>query len=791
MLFPRSTSSSRSGSFHTSSLSVRARAIAGATAFSLGGFAIGGIGAWRPASVYAAGSSPRSFALPCTGAPVIDDTELQAAVANAVDGSVICISQSITLSQTLVLDDTTITLVGDDSTVTLTAPANDRHIRASSGTPRDDTLTVMDLTFRDGYTSYLDTGGAIDTNGVGVIVYRSAFLSNEADRTGGAIAVDSAGVMLTETDFVDNATRDSASSGGAVEADDTVTVNGGHFRNNQSAGRGGAIRSNRAVITTGTVFDNNRSNFVGGAIYSNGTAISLTSTTFTGNQSSTSYGGAVYFRGNGSLDVTGGTFADNTAAIAGGAIAFRGTGPIDLAEVTFLRNSVDSSGGALFVGSNTTEVTVTHTDFLYGTAVTGYGGAIYVEGNSPLHIMGGTFSGNDSAGSGGAIYSSRGDITVSYTSFVRNRSASQRGGAISLMNSSRSLVATNSSFYDNSSYTHGAATYTQGPVTLNFVTAIDDSSASGHESFYSNIGDITLAGSVISPAPGTSACNSAADDSSLNSFVTDSSCGSGDDTINTSYSDRRALGFDDSITADDSVLIPSSTSVLVAAAPFNLINGVTLDQLRATRGPVTTTVGAVQVSSTPPTPPPTPLTPPGAPRDPGAVPGDRSANITWNVPTSPGSFPITTYQIANDVDGTGCLLTVGPDTPLACDVTGLTNGTAYRFRIRALNGAGWSSWSEWSAPVIPKPLPPTTKSIVITGVREGRFARVAGLTTGIQVDQVTTRVKLRGQTDYQTGVPRTVSSEGTFTWQRRTASKVSVYFTADGIRSNRIIIAGR
>jgi len=44
---------------------------------------------------------------------------------------------------------------------------------------------------------------------------------------------------------------------------------------------------------------------------------------------------------------------------------------------------------------------------------------------------------------------------------------------------------------------------------------------------------------------------------------------------------------------------------------------------------------------------------------------------------------------------------------------------------------------------------------------------------------------------YQTGAPRQITPDGTFTWQRKTSKKVYVYFTADGIHSNRIIIPSR
>ncbi len=704
-----------------SSPSKRARAVAGATALSLGGFALAGLGSLRPASVYASGLSTRSFALPCTGTPVADDTALQAAITNSVDDSVICIAQSITLSQTLVLDDTRVTLVGDDSTVTLTAPGNNRHIRADSPPRGDDTLTIMDLTLAGGRGA---DGGSIKTD-EDVVVERSTFTDNRATSSGGAIFTFGS-VTTTDADFTDN---DASARGGAIYAGGSVTNTDSAFTENDANTGGGAISANGSVTTTDTDFTDNTANSAG-AIQSLG-----------------------------SVTTNGGTFTNNTATLT----PFTGGGAI-------------SANGS---------VTTTDTDFTDNTA--NYAGAIRAGGS--VTANGGTFTENTASSQGGAIDADD-TVLVSYATFAAN-TAGTEGGAIFTVGP---VTARNSTFFMNSADTRGAAVKASA-ISLAFVTSVDDSSAAD-SAFWAVAppGNLTMVGSVISPAVGGgSACNTLADDFSYDSFATDASCGSGDDTV--TITTRGSLEFDDTLVTDPStgaqVLIPDNTSVLVGAAPFDLVPSVTLDQLGTTRGPVTTTVGAVQVSSAPP-PPPTPVIPPGAPGEVVAIAGNRSAEVTWSAPGSAGSFPITTYQVANDIDGATCLLSVGPDTPLACQITGLTNGATYRFRVRALNGAGWSAWSPWSEAVAPEPTPPPmTKSIVITGMREGRFARVVGVTTGIQADQVITRVKLGGQTRYRTGVPRTITPEGAFTWQRVTNPRIFVYFAADGIRSNRVIIEGR
>lgn len=198
--------------------------------------------------------------------------------------------------------------------------------------------------------------------------------------------------------------------------------------------------------------------------------------------------------------------------------------------------------------------------------------------------------------------------------------------------------------------------------------------------------------------------------------------------------------------------------------------------------------GQVGTFSTPsgPGPGPTPLNPPSAPLNVTATPGDSQATVTWNAPTSFGSFPITRYEVRSTPAGGTCLVAA-----LTCTITGLTNRTAYTFEVRALNGAGWGPWSTPSSAVTPV-APPPPLSITITGSRgtgaERQVVFVTGTSTGLDGEQVRAHVKLRGQAAYRPGRFVDVSAEGRFAWQRTTGKKTYVYFTGGGVQSNRVII---
>ncbi len=177
--------------------------------------------------------------------------------------------------------------------------------------------------------------------------------------------------------------------------------------------------------------------------------------------------------------------------------------------------------------------------------------------------------------------------------------------------------------------------------------------------------------------------------------------------------------------------------------------------------------------------------PPSAPLDVTAVAGDAEATVSWSAPADTGSFPISTYEVRSTPAGTSCVVTT-----LTCTITGLANGTAYSFKTRALNGAGWGPWSTPSNTVTPvAPVPP---SITITGSRgtgADRFTiTVTGTSTGLTDPQVRAHLKLSGQADYQLGRLVDISADGSFTWQRSTRRKAYVYFTGDTVTSNRVTI---
>jgi Ca2+-binding RTX toxin-like protein len=101
---------------------------------------------------------------------------------------------------------------------------------------------------------------------------------------------------------------------------------------------------------------------------------------------------------------------------------------------------------------------------------------------------------------------------------------------------------------------------------------------------------------------------------------------------------------------------------------------------------------------------------PDAPDRPRVNPGDRHVQVSWTEPFDGGSM-ITGYEVqVSDADGPVGTPQSTTDTTL--DVTGLTNGRAYFFSVRAMNEEGWGPWSPGarSVPAAP-PGAPHLKSV--------------------------------------------------------------------------------
>jgi hypothetical protein len=94
---------------------------------------------------------------------------------------------------------------------------------------------------------------------------------------------------------------------------------------------------------------------------------------------------------------------------------------------------------------------------------------------------------------------------------------------------------------------------------------------------------------------------------------------------------------------------------------------------------------------------------PGAPTSVTGLAGDSQVALSWTAPTSTGNVALTDYvvQYSDDDGETWATFSDATSTSTSATVTGLTNDTAYVFRVAAVNSVGTGDYSATSAAVTP------------------------------------------------------------------------------------------
>jgi hypothetical protein len=112
---------------------------------------------------------------------------------------------------------------------------------------------------------------------------------------------------------------------------------------------------------------------------------------------------------------------------------------------------------------------------------------------------------------------------------------------------------------------------------------------------------------------------------------------------------------------------------------------------------------------------------PPAPTSLAASPGNAQATLSWSAPSVVAQAPITDYvvQFSSDSGSTWTTFADGTSTATSATVTGLTNGTAYVFRVAAVNAVGTGAYTAASSAATPG-------AFNLTKAASGVFATASG-----------------------------------------------------------------
>ncbi|MGK0188502.1 MAG: fibronectin-binding autotransporter adhesin [Verrucomicrobiales bacterium] len=318
----------------------------------------------------------------------------------------------------------------------------------------------------DGATIAL-SNSAMTVSGLGWVISMGGPLTivdTVAISSGSSVTIDGGGgiqifVVLQGADganfsglILQNAS--SSSKGGALYAgkDEVISLQGMTIKDNRASDGAGLYNDGGMITMTGGTFSGNIANGAsgsGGAIFNAaGGSLVIISTKFNNNIANRA-GGAIEDQSGAGLGITmtDAVFVGNNAGVApataapgnGGALHITGPGDITISAGRVDSNVAAREGGGLWNGSGTMTVNATEilTNRASGASADDGGGGIFNDGGT-LVVEDLTLSGNvadGASGSGGAILSTDGAISVTRTQLVGNV-ANRAGGAIEIVEGS-------------------------------------------------------------------------------------------------------------------------------------------------------------------------------------------------------------------------------------------------------------------------------------------------------------------------------------------------------------------
>ena len=254
--------------------------------------------------------------------------------------------------------------------------------------------TVVNVTFHANAANFYSGGVFVTGSLAAPLLDKCSFTDNIASQGAGISVTYGARPTITDSLFSGNATTGSG-FGGGLQASDFAepSVTGCTFTGNSASYGGGVSFTNVSVATLAdNIFDTNISENYGGALYLSNTTIVVDSCIFDGNKATdvdSGKGGAIYQYGSSSSTFLNCRFFENQAASTvapydggGGALYNSGSASADIIHCTFYGNTTMGSGGAIF--SSDGDITVINS--IMWDDVDSTGNEIHIDGAGTLDV---------------------------------------------------------------------------------------------------------------------------------------------------------------------------------------------------------------------------------------------------------------------------------------------------------------------------------------------------------------------------------------------------------------------
>lgn len=416
-----------------------------------------------------------------------DYPSIQAAINGAVSGDIIVIATGV-YTENLTIAAKSLTLNGEGITSTV---IDGNNLNRVVNIGRSTTVTMTNLTLRNGYAnSDSMAGGGIQNRGT-LILSDVRLENNEANSAGGAIHNSVGNIVLDRVEIISNTAYGGA---GVNTIGGTAIISNTTFISNtdKGSGGGGLFHRDGPITIANSSFSENISPAQGGGIYHNSGVLKIINSSFSDNAAYE--GGAVFSKQGSQIEVDSSFLISNTAA-NGGAIFNLGLS-LQISGTTFKENTADYKGGAIY--TNAGEVTLEKS----------------------------LLTGNNSGTSGGGIYHYKENLIISATTLANNE-ATTSGGGLHIVDGI--LTVSNSTLSSNHAgeFGHNIADY-RSILTITHATIVN-TAISPTVSFHNYNSSITLSNTVLASNGGVDCLITGGTITGTGNWMSDQSC----ETINT------------------------------------------------------------------------------------------------------------------------------------------------------------------------------------------------------------------------------------------------------------------